>query len=356
MTTKDVGYVELEWSCPRCQTRNPGTQTTCSGCGAPQPKDVKFETPTNPELLTDKDKIARAQQGPDIQCAYCGARNPANAKICHQCGADLHEGAARPAGEVVGAYQTTPAAPLTCPNCGTENPPGTQHCSKCGAPLVKTRPLAAPQIAPAQSGCSWVAIGVAVIVAAVILLFIFLSFRTTELVGTVQDARWKRSLPIEALVPVEYQSWQDQIPGGAEVGMCTQQVRRVQDSPAPNSREVCGTPYTIDTGTGIGKVVQDCQYEVYDDMCSYHVDEWRVVDMVELTGSGFSPEWPVASLQPRQRLGAGHEEYQCVIHANDRVYDYTPSTFAEYQACQPGSQWKLQVNTFNSIMSIEPAQ
>jgi RHS repeat-associated protein len=31
MTTKELGFVELEWTCPRCKTRNPGTQTTCSG-------------------------------------------------------------------------------------------------------------------------------------------------------------------------------------------------------------------------------------------------------------------------------------------------------------------------------------
>jgi hypothetical protein len=53
MTRKTVGYVQLEWACPRCETRNPGPQKFCNGCGGPQPPDVKFEQPAQEKLLTD---------------------------------------------------------------------------------------------------------------------------------------------------------------------------------------------------------------------------------------------------------------------------------------------------------------
>jgi hypothetical protein len=111
----------------------------------------------------------------------------------------------------------------------------------------------------------------------------------------------------------------------------------------------------VDTGTGLGRVVQDCQYEVYEDMCTFTINEWRVVDVIETSGAGFSPEWPVASLQPRQRLGAGSERYQCVLAADDRWYTYEPATFDEYQQCRPGSAWQLEVNSFGALMSIQPA-
>src|SRR5215216_4444419 len=114
MATKELGYVELEWTCPRCQTRNPGTQTTCGGCGAPQPADVKFEAPVGGELLKDQEKIQRAKSGPDIQCAFCGTRNPADAKVCRQCGADLTQGKTREAGQVVGAFHSGPAPQVAC--------------------------------------------------------------------------------------------------------------------------------------------------------------------------------------------------------------------------------------------------
>ena len=102
MARKELGYVELEWSCAVCKTRNPGTQTTCSGCGAAQPADVQFEAPTAATLTQDTTQIKRAQTGPDLHCAFCGTRNSATAASCRQCGADLSAGRARSAGGVVG--------------------------------------------------------------------------------------------------------------------------------------------------------------------------------------------------------------------------------------------------------------
>jgi ribosomal protein L40E len=365
MATKELGYIELEWTCPRCQTRNPGTQTTCSGCGAPQPAGVKFDAPAQAELLRDEAKIARARAGPDIQCAFCGTRNPASAAVCKQCGADLAQGTRRSAGDIVGAFQTGPGAlagpAAACTTCGALNPAGARTCSKCGAPLARAQSGLAPD-APsaaqgkASTGWSRMAILGVVVVVGLIALFIFLSFRTSEVVGVVRDARWTRSIPIEGLTPVEYHAWWDEVPQDAAVLSCQEEVRRIQDFPAPNAHEVCGTPYTVDTGTGIGRVVQDCQYEIYEEMCAYTVNEWRVVDVIKASGSGFVPTWPVASLSPRQRLGAGSERYECIIAVGDSWYTYTPGAFDEYLQCKPGSQWRLEVNSFGNLMSIQPVQ
>ena len=356
MATKELGYVELEWTCPRCKTRNPGTQTTCGGCGAPQPADVKFETPVGGELLKDQEKIERAQSGPDIQCAYCGARNPATAKTCHQCGADLKEGKTREAGQVLGAFQSGPTPQVKCGTCGTLNAAAALVCSNCGAPLPKPQAVVAPAPVAASSGCgSWLVWGVVGLVLAAILLFVVLSLRTSETVGTVQSTRWVRTIPVEGLVPVEYQDWQDELPQAARVLSCQQEVRSVQDSPAANAVEVCGTPYTVDTGTGVGSVRQDCQYEIYDDRCSYTVDEWRDVDVIESSGAGFSPAWPVAALQPRQRFGDGTQRLQCMLNSDGQTFTYEAQSFDEYLQCQPGSRWRLHVNGLGALTAAEPA-
>jgi hypothetical protein len=189
-----------------------------------------------------------------------------------------------------------------------------------------------------------------------ILVFGVLSFRTTEVTGSVREARWVRTIPIEGLVQVERTGWWDQLPAGAEVLHCEAEVRRVQDSPTANSREVCGTPYTIDTGTGIGRVVQDCQYEVLEDRCTYAVDEWRVVDVLESRGTGFAPTWPVAQLAARQRFGQGSERFECVITSGEQWYTYSPDTFDEYLGCQPGSQWQLEINGLGALTGLQPAQ
>ena len=104
MAQKTEGFIELEWTCPSCQSNNPGPQKTCQNCGSPQPDDVTFHLPGEAKLKTDEATAEMAAAGPDIHCPYCGARNPGNAAECTQCGGDLSGGTHRQAGQVVGAF------------------------------------------------------------------------------------------------------------------------------------------------------------------------------------------------------------------------------------------------------------
>ena len=137
MTQKTIGYVELEWTCERCGTRNPGTAEKCAACGAPMPEDAKFELPASQQLITDEEKLDRARAGADVHCPYCGARNPAGAEKCAQCSAPLDEAAARQSGQVLGAYHAGAAPDLACPFCGEMNPAAATKCKKCGGALGK---------------------------------------------------------------------------------------------------------------------------------------------------------------------------------------------------------------------------
>ena len=89
---RTVGYIQNEWTCPNCQTRNKGSVKTCENCGAPQPENVQFELPAEQKFVTDEKSINAAKAGADIHCPFCGTRNPATAKTCSQCGGDLIEG------------------------------------------------------------------------------------------------------------------------------------------------------------------------------------------------------------------------------------------------------------------------
>ena len=78
-TQKEVGYVELEWTCPRCQARNAGTVKTCATCGVPQPADVEFEAPPQAEIIAkesvEAQEVAKAvAAGADVYCPFCGTR------------------------------------------------------------------------------------------------------------------------------------------------------------------------------------------------------------------------------------------------------------------------------------------
>lgn len=352
-----LGHVKLEWTCPRCGSKNPGPEPKCLGCGAPQAEDVDFEQAAQEELLTDEQEIARAKSGPDVHCAYCGARHRADAKKCPQCGADLREGRKRKSGQVVGAHRPQKAGETPCPACGALNPANTLKCPQCGASMAQAKKsFRAAAAAPASNkGC---AIGCGIAIAAfvaLIVIFVILTSRTHDIVGRVQSASWTRSIAIEALGPVSYAGWRDEIPLGATLGACRDKVHHSQPDPLPNAEKVCGTPYTVDLGNGYGEVVQDCEYNVYADWCQYTVAEWREVDRVELNGADFNPRWPQVKLRSGQREGQYHESYQILFMVNDKEYTYKTDDENQFLRCEIGSRWTLKVNTFDKVMSIKAA-
>jgi ribosomal protein L40E len=358
MTKKSLGYVKLEWTCPNCGTKNPGPQKTCAGCGAPQPEDVQFEQAAQEEIVTEEEEIRRAKSGPDFHCAYCGARNPAGTEICTQCGADVSEGHARASGRVVGAHRDRPAEDVSCPSCGAPNPATAHKCSQCGASLARPEP--APLKQPVQTrkkrGCGPVVyiIGAAIIL--MVALGVFLTLSSSDVVGTVEAVEWTRRIPIQALGPVTYEDWRDAIPSDAVIGTCEQKAHHTQAESAPNSKEVCGTPYTVDKGSGYGEVVQDCEYEVYADWCEYEIEEWQVVDELTLSGNDLDPHWPAPRLSTDQREGEREELYECIFDTDGKTYTYKTRDPAEFAECQIGSRWNLKVNKLNAVLSIETAR
>ncbi len=352
MAKKELGYVELEWTCPHCGYKNPGSATVCTSCGAAQPDNVQFEQPAQENLVTDAAKIQRAKAGPDIHCPYCGARNPAGSVTCSQCAGDLAEGAVRETGKAVGAHRPQAAPDVACPACGSLNPANAHRCAQCGSSLAAPKPAPAPT--PAKSKApTWIFAVIGLVILACI-AFAVLALRTEEVVGAVNDISWERTVSIEELQPVQRSAWYDEVPASAILGSCREQVRGTQDNPAPNSVEVCGTPYTVDEGSGFGQVVQDCHYEVYDDWCSYTVDEWQEVDKARANGRDLNPTWPQPQLLAGQRAGGREENYEIVFNADGRAYTYKTSDENIFRQCDLGSRWILNVNTFNAVVSIEP--
>jgi ribosomal protein L40E len=361
MSRKSLGYTELEWTCPYCDGRNPGTVKICGNCGSPQPDDVEFQQPAQEELITDEEQVAAIEErGADIHCGFCGTRNPGDAATCSQCGADLTEGEQRESGEVIGAHKHDDAADIKCPACSTMNPGTARKCSQCGQNLaapVTPRPKPVAKAPKKKGGIPIVAIVlIAVFGCAAIFLFMTL-FRSEEVVGTVQSAEWERAIVIEGLQNASYQNWYDEIPNNATgVGQCQERVHHTQPNPpsGSNYREVCGTPYTVDTGSGFGEVVQDCNYEVYADYCEYTMLEWSPLNTLVVSGSDFNPYWPeVDLLNEEQREGSRNEEFTVVFSADGKNVRYSPNSIESYTQFQPGSEWVLELNGFGGIVGLE---
>ncbi|GAB4447390.1 MAG: hypothetical protein Kow0031_29970 [Anaerolineae bacterium] len=367
MAKKSLGYVELEWHCPNCSTRNPGSRKTCSSCGMPQPEDIQFEQQAQEKIITDEAKLAQAQAGPDIHCYYCGSRNPGNAESCSQCGANLKEGTRRDSGDVLGAHRDKAAPPVTCPACGSENEASAPKCATCGAALVQQPPPPPPPPPPSAKKSSSAAKGgifggaglLAILLGLCVVCavgYFMLAGQTEELLATAKEARWERTIQVEGLVPVSHEAWHDEIPRDGDVVSCSSRVRRTQDNPAANAKEVCGTPYTVDSGSGFGEVVQDCKYEISEDFCEYTLPEWQVVDEVTRTGSNSQPQWPALNLPHNQREGEREERYRCVLSTESGDYVYGSSNPDLLTRCTVGSRWRIEVNTFNAVTEMTPAQ
>ncbi|MBN1319017.1 MAG: zinc ribbon domain-containing protein [Anaerolineales bacterium] len=358
MTKETVGYVELEWTCPTCGSKNSGFDRLCKGCGAAQPDDVKFEQPAQEVLLTDQADIERVKAGPDVHCKYCGARNVATAVACRQCGADLAEGAARESGQVVGAHRDKPAEPVKCPACGTPNDPAAHNCSACGASLaqkISPPPRPAPVAKEKNKGCSPILIGLAVLAVIAVVIIIVLSGKTEAMVGRVEGVEWTLSIGVEALQPVSHKDWFEDIPGDAALGACQMEYHHTESEPVANATKVCGTPYTVDTGGGGGEVVQDCEFQVYAERCEYTVDEWQPVEELTASGADLAPEWPELVLYEGEREGEYKETYKVFLAAEKDTYTYTTTDVDEFLQFVPGSKWNLEVNTFNQLRSVSPA-
>lgn len=359
MARKSLGYVELEWTCPSCGHRNPGTATICERCSAPQPDDVKFEQPAQESVSQDAALAARAAAGPDVHCPFCGTRNPADAAQCSQCFADLTDAERRDGDQVLGAHRDEAAPEVECSYCGAVNPATARRCHACDSPLgqPKTAVSALSKPKPKTSRVpSWVWIVVGVVVLGGCGLLASLLLRTEEAVATVQAVNWERTIAIEALQPVSREDWRDEIPADADIGACRQELYDTSAQPVANSVEVCGTPYTVDTGTGVGEVVQDCQYEVYADRCEYSVLAWVVVETAVDRGSDLQPAWPSLNLLGEQRAGERGETYEVVFRGDGRSYNYSPDSAEEYGRFQPGSEWLIEVNGLGGVVSVAPAQ
>lgn len=354
MARKTVGYTELEWTCKRCGTKNPGLKKVCSNCGGPMAQADQFELPDEQKLITEPEKIEALPKGADVHCPYCGARNPFGSAECSNCGGNLQSGAAREAGQVLGAHQDAPAPEISCPFCAAKIKADSQRCPQCGGDLGVKAEAAAP--APKKLPLWLIIIVVLVGLLCVGVLFstIIKGTRTETLKAEVQSVAWQREIAILGLADVRASDWEENVPAEASDVACEERLRRSVSEPVANAREVCGTAYTVDTGSGVGEVVQDCRYDIYESFCAYTTQDWQVIDKTVVQGSDLDPAWPQIDLATNQREGQRSEAYQVIFDVAGTRYTYTtadPEVFARFT---PGSLWNLTVNAFGNVVGVEP--
>jgi ribosomal protein L40E len=348
MEQKDEGrkFVELEWVCPNCDTRNKGSVKTCGSCGAPQPENVKFQRAADEKVVTDGKALAAAKAGADIHCGFCGTRNPATAVTCSQCGGDLKEGKARQAGQALQAAPPPPKA-INCGNCGTENPGTAQTCKQCGAPLkretapVQPPPPPAPKPAPPKK-MNWLVMGgiAAALMACCIAAFLIFFTPSKTVQGTVTDLQWQTSVLVEEMQPVNYTNKAGSPPSDAYNVSCQ-----------TDSREVCEEK-TVDQGNGFAEVVQECHTES-EQTCDYTLDEWTTIQKYEMDGTDNRLVYAEPSITSDQRTLQAITVLTVTFSTPDGSKDYTPGSESEFGQYEIGSTWALTMNRMGDILKVE---
>jgi ribosomal protein L40E len=347
---ESMGFVELEWVCPNCDSRNRGSIKTCQNCGAPQPVNVKFQRATDEKIVTDEKSVVAAKAGADIHCGFCGTRNPATATTCSQCGGDLKEGKARQAGQVLQAADPTPKT-VNCPNCGADNPGSARTCVKCGSPLPResapvsmdsrsVQTLANQTTAPKKT--NWLLFGgigllFLICCVAVVMLF-FVPSKSVK--GTVTNLQWQTSVPVQQIQPVNYSNERGSAPSNAYNVSC-----HTED------KEVCEDK-TVDQGNGFAEVVKQCHTDSTQ-YCDYTMDEWKTIQTYTLDGNDNSPVYENPSITSSQRTGLPTETLTVTFSTSSGKETYSPGSVSEFQQFQAGSVWTLKMNALGGVMSVE---
>ena len=347
------GFIQLEWVCPNCNSRNPGPKKTCESCGAPQPENVQFYAPAEAKIIQDENVAKAAGAGADIHCGFCGTRNPATATVCAQCGGDLKEGKARQAGREM--QREAALVEVTCANCGEVNPSTRRMCAKCGAPLpraestvagapsaAKTPGMAAPASpSAAKRKVPWIAVGGIVACLAVVCIGMFMLFAPSKSVTVnVDNVYWQTSAQVQEMQAVNYSNETGSPPSDAYNVSCRTETTQVCEDK------------TIDKGNGYAEVVTECRDDSTD-YCSYTLDEWATIQTYTLDGSDFSPMYSQPNISSGQQLGDQALVLEVHFTGNGETYIYNPAGVDEFQLYALGSAWTLHLNALGGVVSVE---
>lgn len=328
------------WDCPACGHKgNIGYETSCSQCGSPRGKQVKFYLPDESEEVTDEKKLAQARAGVDWICDYCGADNKALDTHCRSCG---------------NARTETDVSRKTH-DSRLDSPPHTASTSTTQPKFNK----------------GYYVFGAI----ALLLIVLFLLFRNRETTVVVTAHEWIREIRTEKFIPVTEEDWS--LPDGAKLQKSFRDVHhydkilagyetkyRTVEKPAGTTRVKVGTR---DMGNGYFEDIYETRttyksvresYEepvyksvpVYATKYRYEIYRWKPDKTYRSQGRDASPKWSdtVPPITRTHRESERMEKY--TLHFKDeRDNEFSNEcSFDFWQKTKDGDAVKAESNAFNT--------
>ncbi|HEY4179835.1 MAG TPA: zinc ribbon domain-containing protein [Kofleriaceae bacterium] len=255
-STSSLGHYEMLWDCDHCDQKGllGKSQRHCPQCGAPQNPDKRYFPPEGSEVKAEGHKF----EGADRTCPACSEPMNARALMCTHCGSPMD-----------GAAQIKQ--------------------------LLTPKPVFG--VPPQKSNLKRTLIIIGASVAFIFIIW-FIFFRTKIATVKVTGHRWNDIIRVEEWGPVRHEAWRDSVPIRAMSSSCIQKQRSTRK--VDTGQQSCSTSKK-DNGDGTFEKTQNCHTvyrdePVYDDWCTYSLDEWHQIDKLAASGAGLSPTWPATDL------------------------------------------------------------
>jgi hypothetical protein len=332
---------EGTWKCPNCSARNRGRDVKCRSCGQAR-ENVEFEYDEGAPEVTDAAQLVDATSGADWVCGFCSTSNRATVGQCRQCGGARGEGKNRQE---------------------TDVPLGEQVAQPVRGNAAAAAPVAA------GAGCGWLGWTIG----GLFVLFLVLTFRTTEQLVSLTRSEWERVIPIEMQRPVVEEDWK--VPAGGRVISSRQDLfgtnqvqtgtRRVQESYTEKIRS--GTRRVKVGVKNLGNGHFKELYEnrpVYSDRTRtrtvtkpvyvrvpilrtkyrYEVLRWQASREVWTKGIDTKPEWGKVELASGEREGVRKSTYKLQFTGEKGgTYDLEPKEEL-FMKLKTGSRYTARIS------------
>jgi len=388
---------EGAWDCLHCgMKRNRGPEKFCGGCGAPRGDNVKFYLPEDARVVEDEEELRRAKAGPDWNCRYCGGDNQGYNNFCTGCGAGKDGSAPRKTTEY--KIDEIPHSGEDLKKEEKEHVKGSKSDFKKekkepkrrksgqkpgeGDPGRKTSGNYLFAKIAGTAGC----VGLSAIVLILIVIGLFLAFRTHEVSLEVTGLNWERTIAIEEFRTITEEGWEGELPSDARYISESREIHHYEQVQVGTETETRTVTRQVQTGTESVKVgVKDMgngyfedvyedrpvyeeveetvteEVPVYEDKpvyrqkITYEVDRWVPDRTEKASGTDRNrPVWPEFTLGNEEREGVRQENYTVtLVDSKGKSYKYKASSYQEWEKFEKGKSYKAKITGLGSLKSIE---